>query len=221
MNAPTLHRGRLAKAPRILSVRPLTREDLGVLREKRAPTGRVKQLRETHRRLAMLIAAGFTTAQVVETTGYSTTRILQLKGDPAFMQLVAEFRPHAEEIQKRKVEEFYSLLFENGLKAERMIGETLDRAEEDDELIPINRLLAISRDSADRVGHGKHTSQTTKVVDFAKMIEVAQAARGNGPVIDARANTSPRAVRTSMPVELSRSSPQADLAASPGIRRRL
>src|SRR5882724_2865136 len=70
MNAPTLHRGRLAKAPRILSVRALERDDLAVLKEKRPSQGRVRQLRETHRRLAMLVAAGFTTAQIVEVTGY-------------------------------------------------------------------------------------------------------------------------------------------------------
>lgn len=219
MNAPTLHRGRLAKAPRILSVRPLTRDDLGVLREPRAPQGRVKQLRETHRRLAMLVAAGFTTAQIVEVTGYSTTRILQLKGDPSFNQLVAEFRPRAEEIQRQKIDEYYTLLFENGMKAERMIGEHLDRADDEDgDLIPISRLLSISRDTADRVGYGKHTSQTTKVVDFAKMIEQAQAARGSGPVIDARSSDGRRVA----PAEVLSSgleSSQAELTAA--IRRRL
>lgn len=217
MNAPTLHRGRLAKAPRILSVRPLTRDDLSVLSEKRVPV-RVKQLRETHRRLAMLIAAGFTNSQIIEITGYSNTRILQLKADPSFQQLIAEFRPKAEEIQRQKIDEYYSMLFENGLKAERMIGETLDRAEEDDELIPLPRLLAISRDTADRVGYGKHTTQTNKIVDFAKMIEQAQTARGNGPVIDARSSDGLRIA----PAEVSSPgiAPQAEPTAVTGLRRR-
>lgn len=220
MNAPTLHRGRLAKAPRILSVRPLTREDLGVLRDKRAGAPRVKQLRETHRRLAMLVAAGFTTAQIVETTGYSTTRILQLKGDPSFAQLVAEFRPRAEEIQRQKIDEYYTLLFENGVKAERMIGEHLDRADEEDgDLIPIGRLLAISRDTADRIGYGKHTTQTNKIVDFAKMIEQAQAAKGMGSVIDARSGDAPRALA---PAGVSLQPPQElGVAVVSGFRRRL
>lgn len=220
MNAPTLHRGRLAKAPRILSVRPLTREDLGVLRDKRAGAPRVKQLRETHRRLAMLVAAGFTTAQIVETTGYSTTRILQLKGDPSFTQLVAEFRPRAEEIQRQKIDEYYTLLFQNGIKAERMISEHLDRADEEDgDLIPIGRLLAISRDTADRVGYGKHTTQTNKIVDFAKMIEQAQAAKGMGSVIDARSGDASRALAPAG--ERPHTLPQADLTVVSGFRRRL
>jgi len=40
MNAPTLHRGRLAKAPRVLSVRALTREDLACSATSDPPQGR-------------------------------------------------------------------------------------------------------------------------------------------------------------------------------------
>jgi len=171
----------------------------------------------------MLVAAGFTNMQIVEATGYSTTRIFQLKGDPSFKQLVAEFRPRAEEIQQQKIDEYYTLLFENGVKAERMIGEHLDRVDEEDgDLIPISRLLAISRDTADRVGYGKHATQTNKIVDFAKMIEQAQAAKGMGSVIDARSGDYSQRTHALTPAgERPHTSPQVEQTAVTGLRRRL
>ena len=59
-----LHRGRIAKPVRIISVRALTRDDLLRLRE-RAPPPKVKAFRASHHRLARLVGAGHRTEALV------------------------------------------------------------------------------------------------------------------------------------------------------------
>lgn len=206
MNAPMLHRGKLAKVPKVLSVRPLVREDLGVLNEER-PMPRPQKLRETHRRLAMMVARGFEVSEIVAITGYSTTRIIQLKAAPAFQELVAQFRPEADRQELDIIDEYRALRYENAMKAERMIGEHLDRAEDEDELIPIKSLLPISHDFADRFGYGKKSLHGHVNVDFAAEMEAMQARSGRSSVIDAKVVSPSPALAPSPPVAASPSPP--------------
>lgn len=182
---PELHRGRLAKHPRVLSVRPLTRDDLLVLKEKRVGPPRIKQYRDTHHRVARLVAAGLRDIDVARMSGYSPTRIGGFKQDPAFQQLVAEYRGKVDEAYVESQDEFYNTSVSNMLRAERMLEEHLDRAEDDGDLIPLKSLLQVTADRADRFGYGKHATQTTEVRDFAKMMEQLAAKSGRSNVIDA------------------------------------
>lgn len=227
MNA-TLHRGKLAKPPKVLSVRPLTREDLGVLREKRVGAPRIKQLRAQHHRLAYMLASGMTIREVAEVTGYSTTRLLQLRdNDPAFRDLMAKSEPDAKAAARLAVDEYARARFEQATMANEIILEHLNRCVErmDDpeaELIPLKSLLPITQDFADRYGHGKHSTQVNKVVDFAKMMEQAQNYRGMGTVIDAVPRTPPGTVPAEAVTPPSSTQPPQDqLAVGTGIRRRL
>lgn len=225
MTGPKLHRGRLAKPPRIISVRPLTREDLAVLKETRV-TPRVKNLRAQHHRLAYMLASGMTTKEASDVTGYSVTRILQLKADPAFRQLMSEFEPEAKATARQVVDEYARSSFENTMMAQEILGEHLARCVEriddpESELIPIKYLLPITHDYGDRFGYGKHTSQTTKVVDFAKVMEQAQVYRGTGTVIDAPSRRLQGGGSKPVGSSATIPGPQAELVASPGIRRRL
>lgn len=183
----SLHRGRLAREPRVLGVRALTREDLACLKLPRAPQGRIKKFRNTHHRLAKLFAAGLPRMQVSELSGLSLTRLSQYANDPAFQELIAQYQPEADAEHAAEVDEYRSLKLENMVKAERQLGEHLDRADDADELLPVSQLLAISSDGADRLGYSKASRQTNEIVDFAKIVEAQMAARGKATVIDATA----------------------------------
>lgn len=182
---PELHRGKLAQHPRVLAIRELTRDDLARLRDKRVGPPKVKQYRETHHRVARLVAAGLRNGDISRMTGYSPSRISALKDDPAFQQLVTEYKDKVDEAYVSGLDEFYETATSNMLRAERMIEEHLDKAEDEGDLIPLKTLALISADRADRFGYGKHSTQTTEVQDFAKMMEALAAKSGRSNVIDA------------------------------------
>ena len=183
---PELHRGRLAKPPRILAVRPLVREDLGMLKQNRVPA-RAKTFRDTHHRLARLVASGLRDSEILRITGYSTGRFYTFKQDPAFQELVSSYRDKVTEAFVNAQDEFYETSTSNMLRAERQIEEHLDLAEEAGELVPIKSLLAITSDRADRFGYPKKKEiNSNHTIDFAKRIESVMARSGRGSVIDAR-----------------------------------
>lgn len=186
MNQPLLHRGKLARTPKVLAVRPLTREDMGVLQLPRPSQNRPKAMRETHHRLARMVAAGFRTEEILHLTGYSYNRLLQLRGDPAFQQLTASYKDKVDEAFVRGVDEFWETSTSNMLRAERMIEEHLDRAEESDEPISLKTLMALTADRADRFGYGKKNTVRNENVDFAAMMEKIARTSGRSNVIDAK-----------------------------------
>lgn len=183
-----LHRGRLAEDPQILAVRPLVREDLACLRQKRV-VPRTKSFRDAHHRLARLISSGIKDYEVLRITGYSAGRLAVLKADPAFQELISQYREKITGAFVNSQDEFYEASTSNMLRAERMIEEHLDRADETDELVPIKTLLAITSDRADRFGYPKKKEINNNYnIDFAKRIERVMARSGRGAVIDAKAN---------------------------------
>jgi hypothetical protein len=211
-----LHRGKLARHPRILSVRSLTRDDLARLYEKRVGPPRVKQFRDTHHRLARMCAAGLRDAEIIRLSGYGPNRLMQLRQDPAFQQLIAEYRDKVTEAFVRSQDEFYETSVSNMLRAERMIEDHLDSAEETGETVPLKTLLAITSDRADRFGYGKHRTQTNENVNFAaEMKRIAQQS-GRSNVIDAR----PLPVDASTPQGSSERVPAETAPLSVGFRRR-
>lgn len=219
---PTLHRGKLARQPKILSVRALTREDLACLQLPRAPQGRIKKFRNTHHRLAKLWAGGLSRRQISEISGLSYTRLSQYDSDPAFQELVTQYKPEIDAQQAEEVDEFLSLGIENMIKAERQLGEHLDRADDGDELLPVSQLLAISGDRADRFGYAKHSRQTNEVLDFAKILEAQMSRMGKATVIDAEPVSTPSSGLEGTPLSPRPSSPPTQsFAAAAGHRRRI
>ncbi len=120
--------------------------------------------RNTHHRLAKLFAGGLSRKQISEITGLSYTRLMTYHNDPAFGELIAQYQPEADAQHDQEIDEYRSLKLENMLKAERQLGEHLDQADDKEELLPINALLAISSDGADRLGYGKQSRQTNEVL---------------------------------------------------------
>lgn len=170
--------GKIAKLKPIVSIRDLTRVDLEVLREKRAGPPLVSRFRDPHHRLARLCALGLRDRQIAEQSGYSIMRLTTLRMDPAFQELVASYRATVDEEFREEVDAYYSMATSNMLKAERQIAEKLDEADENGETLPVNQLIAISRDAADRFGYGKKQTNLNVNVDFAAQLEKAIARSG-------------------------------------------
>jgi len=186
MTQPTLHRGKLARTPKVLSVRPLTREDIAALQAPRPPQNRPKAMREAHHRLARMVAAGFRIEEILRLTGYSYNRLLQLRKDPAFEELITQYRGKVDESWARSLDEFHETSTSNMLRAERMIEQKLDLAEETEELPSLRDLMALTSDRADRFGYSKKSIQRNENLDFAAMMEQIARASGKSNVIDAK-----------------------------------
>lgn len=219
-----LHRGKLATNPKILAVRPLTRDDLACLGDKRPVQGVVKVFRDFHHRIARLVAMGLRAHEVCSQCGISRTRYLQLMGDPAFNELVANYRAKVDEGFVDSATELFERVSANTINAETLLSERLEKALDGDEDIPIKTLLAISRDGADRVGLPKQkVSQNTNVnLDFAAMLEAAAKRSGRSNVIDAvptRAVSGPQAMSHLRPLPVADSKPAPTQVAGL-IRRR-
>lgn len=222
----TLHRGKIATEPSVTNVRALTRDDLMVLKEDRGVSkdaqgnGIVQRLRDPHHRVARLIAAGLRYEEIAERTGYSYARVSTLQRDPAFQELVARYRKTVDAAFEREQDEYAKLATGNMLKAETMLAEKLEEAEETGEFLPTKDLIAISRDAADRFGYGKRQMNLNVNMDFAAELEKARSRSGKARVIDGVATAAPRsppasgAPATDTPVE-----PTAPRAAASSLRR--
>lgn len=183
-----LHRGKLAKAPRVLGVRPLEAEDVARLREKRVGPPRLQAIRHSHHRFARLVAYGYRDHQISKITGYSQQRITTLKVDPAVANLITQYAQEAMSAEREKLDEARARKVEIMNRVDLQIMEHLDRAEEAGELVPLKTLLTISADMSDRIGYGKHTSSSAEVIDIGRIMEAVSAASGKGTVIDAKAS---------------------------------
>ncbi len=181
-----LHRGKISTKPEILSVRPLTREDLALISEKREPIhGIVRRFRDPHHRVARLFASGLRVGEVVERSGYSYNRVKTLHDDPAFQQLIAKYREKVDASFVANADEFYDLATSNMRKAETMIAERLEKAEEEDIDLPLKTLVDISGDRMDRFGYGKRQTNLNVNADFASLLE--KAIQRSGKTIEANA----------------------------------
>lgn len=185
-----LHRGKLAREPRITGIRALTREDLLTLRDAPRVTPKVKFFRGSHHRLARLDAAGWRVEEILRVTGYSYQRLCTLRKDPAYQELLAKFRAKVEEgaveiilSAEQEVQEASAELINRGL---HHYAEHFDRADEAGELVPVGTLTKIIPDLMDRFGYGKHSTTTTKKIDTARIMEAALTRSGRSTVIDGR-----------------------------------
>lgn len=196
----TLTRGRVPRDKQIFEVGELTREDLGALRQKRQlPV--VTRLRDPHHLLARLLASGLRQAEAAYRAGYSVARVVQLEADPTFRELIQSYRAQVTEAFAEQTETFVALATGNMLKAERMIAEKLEAAEEGEAEVPLKTLLSISRDAADRLGHGKKTTSVNVNVDFAGKLERARTRSKtiDGTTGPARGDGAPLADSSPMP----------------------
>jgi hypothetical protein len=109
-----------------------------------------------------------------------------LRNDPAFAELVALYREKVDEAFVSGVDEFYETSTSNMLRAERMIEEHLDEADESGEKITLKTLMALTADRADRFGYSKKVVNRNENLDFAAMMEQIARQSGRSNVIDAK-----------------------------------
>lgn len=178
-----------APPPKIASIRAITREDLPRLRQPRDKAVSFPgRLRQSHHRVAELLAMGFGLSQVALLTGYSYNRVATLSTAPAMRELIAIKTATREEMQTIVEDSFREIHGANMLAAARHINDRIAELDEEGELLPIRDALNIVSDGADRFGYGKHTTQTNFNVDFAAKLEAAIARSKSPPQIEGRAN---------------------------------
>lgn len=173
MNPAIAYRKPGAK-PAIRSVRSATPADLDLLRKRRTPTT-ITRIRDSHHRIAWLIASGMSHVNIAAALGMSTVRISQLTTDPAFNELLASKRAHVEANHAAAADELTLMAKESLRRAERQIIDRLELADADPDThsIPLRDLARITSDRMDRFGYGKHTTSTSISIDFAAKLEAA------------------------------------------------
>lgn len=182
-----LGRAAIAKPIKIGEVRELTQGELRKLTEKRKPQSIVARFRDSHHKLAWLFASGMRPEQIALASGYSMQRVYTLSSDPAFRELVEKKREKVDQNRAEVLDDFEELIKGNMLKAERMLADKLDDADETEELLPTRELIAISRDAADRLGYGKKATNVNVNIDFAAKLDRAVAR--SSKVIDNQPST--------------------------------
>lgn len=171
-----LHRGKIAREPTVIEARALTRDDLALIPAAREESvNRVAKLRDPHHRLARFLAAGLRMGDAAEKAGYSYNRAATLVRDPSFKELIEKYRDKVTAAFVESADTYHDLLFSNMVKAERMLSEKLEAADEEGELLPTRDLIAISRDAADRTGYGKRQMNLNVNMDFAAKLEATIA----------------------------------------------
>lgn len=168
----------------ITNIRVLSKEDLAVLRERRdeqAPL--ITRLKDPHHRLARLLAAGLPDTEAGPLSGYSLGRISQLRADPTFRSLVESYRQKVTQAYIEQVDHLQELAISNMVKAERMIAEKLDAADEDGESVPVRILDTLAQGRMDRFGYGKKQTNLNVNVDFASQLERAIKRSGKESVV--------------------------------------
>ncbi len=187
------HNSGLDRPPEITDIREVTRADLAHLTVKREATA-VQTLRDNHHRIARAVASGMAAADIAASCGCSINRISSLRGDPAFIELVAHYRAiiTTEWAQQDTVIEF---LRTNALKAQAMISDKLDSAADRGDFLPTRDLLGIAELGLDRTGYGKVNKNVNINVDFAAKLEAARGRASRAPtlrVIEAQCTSPPQ-----------------------------
>lgn len=162
-----------AKRAHIRSVRPITKADLEALRQ---PSSRVRllKIRDAHHIIARLCVLGLTNREIASETGYSESRISIIKSAPAMVELIARYRATDDEKFAASRDQYYDDVVSAGRKAWRKINDALE-ADDDNEVteIPLDKLLKVASDSADRVGYHKRSTKENINIDFAARLELA------------------------------------------------
>lgn len=114
---------------------------------KGASTPHVKKLRETHHRLARLLASGVKEGHVAALSGYSISRLSILKNDPSFLELVSFYRLEVNEVHLDAERQLANLRSD-------AIDELADRLENQPDKMSNKDLLNLATFAADRTGLG-------------------------------------------------------------------
>ena len=156
--------------------------------------GVVKRFRESHHMMARLFAQGLRPGEVARQMGMSNSRVSVLSGDPAFRQLVADYRADVDDAWREGTSQYYQNIEYVRNWAGRKMVEYAEECDETGEM-PAPRVLQAMHDSAaDRTGFAKRTVAINVNVDFASAVEKSRkrsAAVMVKPAIDVPALPAP------------------------------
>jgi len=163
-------------------VRELTVEEVRLVPKARIPA--VLKLRDSHHMVARLFAMGFRTGQVAERTAYALNRVSMLRNDPAMEELIASYRGTVDEEFRANADEYFESAIAVRKTSMRMIRDRLEDADEKGEQLPLNQLVAIHADTADRTGYPKRKESVNLNIDFAERLEKAVKRSAQAKTID-------------------------------------
>lgn len=130
----------------------------------------IKFMRNSHHRLARLIARGLRQNEAAEVAGYSRQTVAIYMRDPTFQQLVSEYEKTEPRAEMAEVDEYYSVVIDNRITAARRLN---DKLHDEEEEFTVAQLVAIHGDSADRTGYPKRQVAVNVNVDFASRLDRA------------------------------------------------
>ena len=114
------------------------------------------KLKQSHHKLAQLLAEGVPDVEVSLITGYAQSRISILKGDPAFKELLAHYKG----VQKEVYINVHERLSSMSLDA---LEEIHSRLEEKPESFSVKQLQELVEIGFDRSGFGPRTTQVNEL----------------------------------------------------------
>lgn len=151
----------------------LTQEELETLNSNRGISApQIKSIRQTHRRLAQLLAMGTSDGVAASLVGLHPSRVSILKSDPAFSALMQTFQT----VKDGQVFDLLEKLSEVSMNA---LDELRDRLLEEPEKVSNNQLLEIITNGLDRLGHSPTHKVAIATVDINELKKNASAARSD------------------------------------------
>jgi DNA-binding CsgD family transcriptional regulator len=164
-----LRRGRIPVSPQVLSVRSLSAEEVEA-RNARAgvPDSPLKRLSERHKHTARLVASGASNIEVAVAVGITPARVVQLKNNAVFQELVAYYG---------KVSEAgWGGLGEKMGRVGNLAADILeDRLEDNPDDFTNDELQGIIKLTADRTGFGPTKTENKNLnVSFGDLLDAAR-----------------------------------------------
>jgi hypothetical protein len=151
----------------------LTETDIGRLGETRGvQSTSLKSIRDSHHRVARLVAQGLSGAEIGMMTGYSQSRISILKGDPAFNELCEFYRGQVAQLEHDALAE---AIAKSSLARNLALDKMVDLLEEDK--VDLEGALDIYKVTADRTGMGPATKSTNLNVNVDLADRIAAGRR--------------------------------------------
>jgi len=175
--------------------RPLEPEDIAMLALEPAPTKApaLKRIRDSHHALARVVASGVSNVEASNITGFDSTYISILKGDPTFNELLAFYKENEATIQAELRDRMVTMALDVG-------QELRDRVLHTPESIEFNDLRNLFKDLADRTGHGSSQTinQNLNVADemtyvqrrrLLEALNAIESREGSGEIIEGTASS--------------------------------
>jgi len=131
----------------------------------------------------MMFAAGLTIQEISKRTGFTHRRLIILLDDPTFCELIEHYRkPHQEQMHAA-IGDAMTLMNFNHSASLRQIADRLEEADEEGgDPIPLQHLIKISSEMADRIGYSKHTvKDVNHNISFATALDRCIERSGKAP----------------------------------------